>query len=82
MHLRAAILILYQAKCPMCTNFLKVKHSRKSNMSDEINYTKEKHSNEQDQQDISEYFQSVSNTCAAIVCKRKLNTAISNMLEH
>ena len=65
MHLRAAILILYQVKSyVLCRNKLSVieqseADSTNSDVSDEINYIEEIHSPEQDRQDISECFQSV-----------------------
>ena len=53
-----------QKLCPMCRNKLSVREqsetdNRNSDVSNEINYTEEIHSTEQDRQDISEYFQSV-----------------------
>ena len=97
MHLRAAILILYQVKsCPMCRNKLFVREqseidSRNSDVSDEINYIEEINSIEQDRQDKSECFQSVGISPLKVhaqplsgrvnLGKRKLNTATSTIQE-
>ena len=98
MHLRAVILKLYQVKSYiLCvgTNFLleskSETDSRNSDVSDEIIYIEEVHSIEQDQQDISQCFQSVgiSNESTYAqplsgginLSKRKLNTAISTIQE-
>ena len=66
-HLRAAILILYQVKSyDLCleTNSLSLREqsetdSKNPDVSDEINYIGEIHSIEKDLQDISKCFQSV-----------------------
>ena len=85
-----------QNLCPMCRNKLSVREqsetdSRNSAVSDEINYIEEIHSIEQDQQDISECFQSVGIPPLKVhaqplsvtvnLGKRKLNTAISTIQE-
>ena len=99
MHLRAAILILYQVKsyvlCVETKLYLREQSetdSTNSDVSDEINYTEKIHCTEQDQQDISECFQSVDISPLKVhaqpvsgrvnLGKRKLNTAISTILEN
>ena len=83
-----------QKLCPMCRNKLSVREqskteSRNSDVSDEINYIEEIHSIEQEQQDISECFQSAGRSPLKVhaqalsgrvnLCKRKRNTAISSI---
>ena len=83
-----------QKLCLMCRNKLSVREqsetdSRNSDVNDEINYIEEIHSTEQDQQDISEYFQSFDISPLKVhaqllsgrvnLGKRKLSTAISTI---
>ena len=83
-----------QKLCPMCRNKLSAREqskteSRNSDVSDEINYIEEIHSIEQEQQDISECFQSAGRSPLKVhaqalsgrvnLCKRKRNTAISSI---